>query len=788
MLKNLLTVAIRNFFRQKFYSVINVAGLASGITCTLFIYLWVSDELGKDRFHRDSEKIFQILSNVKLNDGELLTWTSTPGPLAEDIQEKDPEVEFSVRLMDDQSHLFQYEDKSFIESGCFGDPHLFDLFSFIILQGKPNTDTANISNISISRQLALKLFGNDDPIGKTVKLNNSKDYTVSAVFEDIGSESSIKFDYVIPFEVYKKQRGDGFNWGNYDHPTYVKLFDASKAQQVIDRVNERMAALSKAQGDPPDQASFYIQPFTENYLNSQFENGKPVGGRIKYVQIFSVVGVFILVIACINFMNMATARALNRAKEVGVRKVIGAQRQSLIWQFIGESMMMSVFAVWIAIAITYLLLPAFNLLVAKQISIGMSGIGFWIFSLIVAAVTGLLAGMYPAFFLSSYQPAQTLKSSSTLQGGNGRLRKTLVVFQFTLTVIMVASSLVIYNQIQFIFNKSLGYNRESVLSFPLRGGLWDEFDAFKNDALQYPGVKTVSRADNSLVQVNNQNASVSWAGKPEGEIIFFRTVCVDYDYLETMELELIDGRSFKKEFSDTSTFVISSKAAEIMGLKDPIGVEIVQWGQKGRIIGVVSDFHSRSMHEAIDPIVFMFRPQWTGRVFIKFDVNKTQEVIQTLEKAYKKYNPQYPFAYTFIEDDFEKLYNNERVTASLALSFTVMAIIISALGLLGLAAYTAERKRKEISIRKTMGASVSAIVTMMSADFIKLSLIAALIGCPIAWYLMNTFLQGYEYRTELGWGLFVSTAVCVLLISLVTVIFQVTKAAIANPIDALRNE
>lgn len=788
MLKNLLTVAVRNFLRQKFYSIINVAGLASGITCALFIFLWVNDEVSKDKFHQDNEKIFQVLSSVQLSDGELLTWVSTPGPLAEDIRDKSPEVEFSVRIMDDRSDLFQYGDKSFIESGCFADPDLFNLFSFTIIQGKPNTDTANISEISISRQLASKLFGGDDPIGKTVKVNNQTDYTVTAVFEDIRSESSLKFDYVFPYEVYKKNRGDGFNWGNYDHPTYIKLFDAKQAQQAIDRINERRVALAKIQGDPPNEASFYMQLFSENYLNSQFENGKPVGGRIKYVQIFSVVGVFILVIACINFMNMATARALNRAKEVGVRKVIGAQRQSLIWQFIGESMMISVFSVLIGIVIVYLLLPFFNFLVAKQISIGFTDFGFWIFALIVAVITGLLAGVYPAFFLSSYQPAQTLKNSSSLQGGNGRLRKALVIFQFTLTVIMVASSLVVYNQIQFIFNKSLGYNRESVLSFPLRGGLWNEFDAFKNEALQYPGITTVSRADNSLVQVNNQNASVSWSGKSETERIFFRTVCVDYDYLETMELQLLQGRSFKKEFSDTSTFVISTKAAEIMGFEDPIGAEIVQWGRKGRVIGVVADFHSRSLHEAIDPIVFMFRPQWTGRVFVKFDGNKTQEVLQTLEKAYKKYNPQYPFAYTFIEDDFEKLYNNERVTASLALSFTVMAIIISGLGLLGLAAYTAERKRKEISIRKTMGASVSEIVRMMSTEFIKLSFIAAVIGCPLAWYLMDKFLQGYAYHTNLGWGLFLITALCVLIISLITVIFQVTRAAIANPIDALRNE
>lgn len=788
MFKNLLTVAIRSFLRQKFYSIINVVGLASGLTCALFIYLWVNDEISKDKFHKDNEKIFQILSNIQIGDGELLTWTNTPGPLAEEIREKSPEVELAVRVVSNRSDLFQYEDKSFIETGCQADPDFFKLFSFNIITGKPNTDTTDISSISISHQLAQKLFGNDDPIGKMVKVNNQTDYTIVAVFEDVGSQSSFKFDYVFPYEVYKKQRGDGFNWGNYDHPTYVKLFDASQAQQAIDKVNERRVAFAKAQGDASGAAQFYMQPFTENYLNSHFENGKPVGGRIKYVRIFTVVAIFILVIACINFMNMATARAVNRAKEVGIRKVVGAQRKSLIGQFIGESMLISALSMVLAMLITYVLLPFFNVLVAKEIVISLSDTMFWISALVIVCITGILAGTYPAFFLSSYQPAQALKNAASSKGGSGSLRKALVIFQFTLTVILVASSLVIYNQIQFIFNKNIGYNRESVLSFPLRGTLRSEYDAFKNEALQYPGIVTVSKADNSLVQVNNQNASVSWPGKPDTESIFFRTVCVDYDYLETMGLEVIQGRSFKKEFSDTNTFIISNKAAEIMGFKDPIGAEIVQWGTKGRIIGIVSDFHSRSMHEAIDPIVFMFRPQWTGRAFIKFEGQKTQEVLQHLDKVYSKYNPQYPFTYTFLDDDFEKLYNNERVISSLALGFTVMAIIISGLGLLGLAAYTAERKRKEISIRKTMGASVGGIVAMMSTDFVKLSVIAALIGCPTAWYLMKKFLEGYAYHTELGWGLFALTAVCVLLISLITVIFQVAKAAVANPIDALRNE
>ncbi len=788
MIKNLFTVAIRNFLRQKFYSFINVIGLASGLTCALLIYLWVNDELSKDRFHTDSERIFQIVSNLTLNEGEILTWPITPGPLADDIMDNDPEAELVVRTNSISNQLFQYGDKSFLETGLYADPDFFKLFSFKILAGKPNTDSANISGISISQKLAKKLFADEDPIGKTVKVNNNTDFTIAAVFEDVGTESSIKFDYIFPFDIFQKNRGQGFNWGNYDHPLYVKLNDPSKADEVIDRINKRREVAAAANPNSGGSGRFYMQPFTEYYLNSQYENGKPVGGRIKYVQIFSIVAIFILVIACINFMNMATAKAASRAKEVGVRKVVGAQRQSLILQFISESTLISLVSMMFAIGVTFALLPLFNMLVDKQISLQATDPEFVGIVIFIVLLTGLLAGSYPAFFLSSYQPSQVLKGGSGQQGSGTTLRKALVVFQFALTVILIACSLVVFNQVEFIRNKNIGYDRESILTFGSRGNIFQQFEGFKNEALQFPGIKNIAKSNSTLVQVANQNASVTWPGKPDNSQVFFRTVVVDYDFLETMGIEIVEGRSFKKDHNDTASFIVTKRAVEVMGLTDPIGANITQWGNAGTIVGVVEDFHSRSLHEPIDPVVFMCRPQWTGSIFVRFEGTKTKEAIAHLESIYKKYNPEYPFTYSFLDDDFERLYNNEKVIGSLALGFTAMAIIISGLGLLGLAAYTAERRRKEISIRKTLGASVASIVSMMSGDFAKLSLIAAVIGCPVAYYLMQKFLEGYAYHADLRWDLFIITAIAVLVISLLTVVFQVTKAAIANPVDALRNE
>lgn len=782
MIRNFFIVAIRNFMRQRLYSFINIFGLASGLVCSLFIYLWVNDELSKDRFHQDSHRIFQIVSNLTLSDGQVLTWTITPGPLAEDLRDNSPEVEFAARTMPTGNQLFAYGDKSFLEKGYYADPEFFKIFTFPIKTGSPNMDTANISAISISEKLARKLFGNEDPIGKMIKFNNNVDYTIAAVFEDIGTESSLQFEYILPFEIYKKNRGTGFNWGNYDHPLYVKLHDESKAASMIAQANERR---QKASTDGRT-GQFYIQPFTEFYLHSQYENGVPVGGRIKYVRIFSIVAVFILVIACINFMNMATAKAATRAKEVGVRKSVGAQRNSLIWQFIAESTFISLLAMLIALSIVYLVLPIFNSIVEKQIVLEFN-LSFTAIVVAIVVITGLLAGSYPAFFLSSYKPALVLKGNAQ-QGGNSTLRRGLVIFQFCLTVILIACSLVVYNQIQFIHSKDVGYDREELISFSLRGGVRREFPAFKNDALQFAAIKNISRSNSTLVSVENQNSSVSWPGKPDNNEFFFRTVVVDYDFIETMGLEVVEGRSFKKEFQDTASFIVSERAVEVMGLADPIGTKINQWGNEGVIVGVIKDFHSRSMHEAIDPIVMMCRPDWTGNVFVRFEAGKAQDAIAYLTDTYKKYNPEFPFSYTFVNEDFEKLYNTEKVTGSLAFGFTIMAIIISGLGLIGLAAYTAEKRRKEISVRKTLGASVSGIVAMMAKDFLFLSMIAAIIGCPVAFYLMQMFLEGYAYHFELGWTIFISTAVCVMLIALLTVIFQVTKAAIANPVDALRNE
>lgn len=786
MLKNLITIAIRSFFRQKFYSLINLIGLSTGLTCTLLIYLWVNDELTIDSHHKDSERIFRIVSNGFLDDGSVVTWMNTPGPLGDVIEESIPEVEWVGRTMRNGDQLFQLEEKNFLEKGVFGDPGLFRVLTFDIIEGSLPPTTREKNWVAISQSLANKLFEGESAVGKSVRVSRQYDLTVSTVYGDLGDNSSLHFDFVMPFEIYREVRGTGFYWGNFDPELYVKLADGVQSQEAVDKINQ--LAQTFFPPEDKDAIKFYIQSFSDMYLYSGFENGLPVNGRIKYVQIFSVVAVFILIIACINFMNMATARAVVRAKEVGVRKVVGAHRINLIFQFMGESMLLSAAAMALAIMFTRLVLPVFNLLMVKHIELSFDNPILLVSIALIVLITGLLAGSYPALFLSSYQPSRVLKGSIGQSLTGDSLRRSLVIFQFAITIVLVVSALVVFQQVEFIRDKNLGYKRDNIISFVTRGEIGSQFNAFRNEVKQINGVKAVTRTDQSIVQVQNQTGSLNWPGRPANSQILFRTIVVDFDFLETMGFELSEGRFFSTQYNDTSNFVLTQKAVEVMGLTNPVGQKLSLWGNDGIVVGVVNDFHSRSLHEAIDPNIFLCKPGNTWRANVLLESGNIMETVDQIESVYKKFSPEYPFDYSFLDDDFERLYNNEKVAGRLSFIFTIMAIVISGLGLIGLAAYTAEKRKKEIGIRKTMGAAVSSIVTLIAKDFVRLCVIAIVIGCPVAYYLMNNFLSGFAYHTNIGLGVFLYTIALILVFTLSVVVTQVARAAMVNPVDVLRNE
>lgn len=786
MFKNYFLVALRNFSRQQFYSAINLIGLSTGLACALFIYVWVNDEVRVNTFHHQIDRLYQVVLNIKGEDN-VITWENTPGPLAEEIKNNFPEVEHITQVYNEGDHLFQVDDKGYLEKGYYSNSDFFNVFSFPIVAGNTANPLEDKSSVAISSSLAQKLFGDADPIGKSVTVRKQYELKVTAVFADVSAQSTLQFDFILPFEIHKDERGTNFSWNNADYWLYLTLTDPKNVPSFSEKVNTHLDNLTASE-DGRDFMDLYVQPFADRYLHGNFENGVPAGGRIEYVRIFSIVGIFILIIACINFMNMATAKAATRAKEVGVRKVIGAQRINLVLQFLTEAFLFCALSMLLAIGIVYLMLPAFNLLVSKQIILNVTDSAFWTTSGMIVLITGLVAGSYPAFFLSSYQPASVLKGTLMQTFSGASLRKGLVVFQFVLTVVLIASAIIVHNQMEFIRNKNLGYNRESVIIFSARGTVNRDFATFRNEVLQNPAIVNMGKANGSLIQVQNQTSSVNWPGKADGQNPYFRAVVVDFDVLETLGFKSTEGRLFARAFSDTSNFVITKRAVEQMGLTDPVGQQISLWGIQGTIVGVVNDFHSRSMQEAIDPIVFMCNPRWGGLTYARVEPAMAQDAIAHIESTYKKFSPEYPFEFTFMDESFDKLYKAEKITGTLAFSFTCMAVIISGLGLLGLAAYTAERRKKEISIRKTMGASVSGLIAMMAKDFVVLSVVAVIIGSPVAWWLMNTFLESYAYRIEPGWEVFLLTATSVVVLSQVIVIYQVARAALANPVNSLRNE
>jgi len=533
-----------------------------------------------------------------------------------------------------------------------------------------------------------------------------------------------------------------------------------------------------------------LQRFDEGYLHSNFENGKFEGGRIEYVHLFSIVSIFILLIACINFMNLTTARSVKRAREIGVRKVVGAVRSVLIKQFIGESLLFTAFAVIVSLAFVICLLPLFNAVTQKQIALPFNEGSFWLKLVIITFITGLVSGMYPALFLSSFNPVRILKGTIKLGSGTATFRKGLVIFQFVLSVVLIISTIIVSRQINYIQSVNLGYDRENLVYIPLEGDLVPKYNVFKNEALQLTGVKAMSRMSSMPTTIYVGTNSVSWEGKDPNSNVEFTFASVGYDFVRTMKLQMAAGRDFSRDFqSDSSGYLINEAALAKIGYTDPIGKPLVYSGKRGRIIGVVKDFHFTSLHYQINPIIIWLREKSSfGYALVRTQPGKTKEALAGIETLCRKLNPNFAFTYTFSDEEYQKLYDNEQVIGKLSNVFAALAILISCLGLLGLAIFTAEQRLREISVRKVLGASVSSLFTLLSSEFLMMVFISLVIASPVAWYAMHKWLQNYAYHTKIEWWVFVFAGLIAILITLITVSFQAIKAALANPVKSLRSE
>lgn len=781
MLKQYLTIAFRHFSRYKKYTLINTSGLSIGLALSMFILLWVMDELRVDKFHREGGQIYRVFNNYRYSDGGISTGYMSQSPLAEAVLNEIPEAQQAVRVSPLYQSLFQYDNIAFSESGYYADRTFFEMFTFQLTDDNPADPLPDKNSVAISRSMADKFFKNKNPIGKILKVDKIHDLKVTAVFLDPPANSSLKFSYVIPFEVLLDDQPGLQHWESNSLFTYIKLKEGAS----LETVNQKLNAVFRKNCASCKNESFLF-PFEDLYLYGQFKDGKANGGRIEYVRIFIFTVFFILLMACANFTNLATAQATTRWREVGVRKVAGAHKRMLIQQFLGESVFLSVVGFVVAIVIVEQLMPFFNELTNKKISLS-GDVSMLLAFAGVTLSTGLLAGSFPAFHLSSVKPVLALKGVS-YSGRLSGLRKSLVVFQFALSAILIAGSFMVHEQITFIRSKNLGFEKENILTFTLSESVAGNLDAFKAQVKQIPGVEAIGFANQQPFRVLRFWNDISWPGKSKDQNVSFDVMACDQGFIPALKIQISEGRNFAPEEKDDSrNYIINETAAVTMGLKDPVGTSIFTASGEGRVIGVVKDFNHTNLHRKIGPLLITHRDN-NRFVFVRINGETLESSVAQLQALHKKYDPDSPFQYHFLDDTFNLEYQSENVMGKLSATFAAIAIFICCIGLFGLVSFVTAQRSKEISIRKVMGASVNNIVMLLSRDFVFIVLIALAIALPLGFYLVNQWLQNFAYRVNTRWEVFAAVAAVTMLIALLTVSAETIKAAIANPVASLRNE
>lgn len=816
LIKHYFTVALRHIWRHRSFSAINVVGLTLGLTCCMFIYLWVTDEKSIDNFHANSDRLYNLYMRTESPNGvsakyggPLMFADKRVGIVIEDAAQSIPGIE-AVALYHagytppwGKPETFKSGDEAYKFEGSRANENFLTMFSFPLLAGDAATALMPGKNIAISRKMSDMFFDSpQEAIGKSLRYENKLDLNVTAVFEDLGPNTSLKFDFLASWELHATSQMD---WASAVVLTTVLL----KPDADVAKVTEQLNALAGPRLDkvPGVTTTLGLQPYGDQYLVTNFANGRPEGGRIGYVKIFTGVAVFILVIACVNFMNLATARSVKRAKEIGVRKVIGSSRIFLVGQFFGEAILLSMFAMLFATLLIILLLPSFNQFTGKEIALPYDQPTAWLVLLGLSLTTGLVAGSYPAIFLSSMKPVQVLKGVVSFTRNAIRARRGMAVFQFGLSILLLIATMVMSRQTRFLQNVNLGFDKENVLYLQTEGELtkFAGYMAFKRAAEQMPGVMLVDKSSEAphkmafLVDENDgvretQNAddsAIKWEGKEKGTGVGFKPTSVGFDFLDLMKLDVVEGRGFSRENATDSAdaFMINEQAVKEMGIKDPIGKWISAWAKKGHIIGILKDYNINSLHERIRPLIIDVKEyEYFGIILVRTEAGKTKEAIASLEKVYKELNPDYPFSFRFIEDDTQKMYQSERMVTRLSNVFAVLAIAISCLGLLGLIMFSAEQRTREIGIRKALGATVPSIVGLLSKDFVKIVVLSFVVAAPVSAWLMMQWLNGFAYKIELSWWIFAVAGVAALLIALLTISFQAFQSARANPVDSLRSE
>jgi putative ABC transport system permease protein len=788
MLRNYFLVTLRNLLKNRLYSFINIAGLAIGITCSILIILWVSDELSYDAAIPKGNRLQQVYVNAEFN-GTINTWRSVPLPTYEAMKTADANIAQACVTGWGGERLITFEDIRLVKDSYYVSEEFLEMFEFPLVTGNAADVLDDPSSIVITESLAKALFGDADPINQMVKVNDESLLKVTGLLKDIPKNSSFQFDYLMTWK-HREATNEWVvrnttNWGNYSFQVFVELADEFKHAETENNIKDMLTE----NGEDDIKREFFLHPLLEWRLRSNFENGVVTGGLNDYVQLFTIIAIFILVIACINFMNLATARSERRAKEVGIRKSIGSNRIELIMQFLGESLLIAFVSFVIAILLTQLMLPFYNNLVDKQLFIDYTSLNFWLFAFGIITFTGLVSGSYPAFYLSSFKPAKTLKGSISMGKSASSPRKVLVIMQFGFAIFLMVGTVIIFKQIELVKSRELGYQQEKLIAVYTTDELDNNYNVLKQELLQSGAVDAVTRSNSTITQINSNNF-LGWPGKPEELRVIFTTIATEYDYAKTMGIKLLQGRDFSEDFkSDTAAVVINQAGLDLMNLEDPIGTQLDLWGEKVTLIGVVDNVLMGSPYTEIKPMFMVMDPEWGGSITIRLAKNKEiSESLPVVKALFEKHNPAYPFDYTFADVAFAKKFKTINMTSNLATLFAFLAILITGLGLFGLASYTAEQRTKEIGIRKVLGASVMSLISLMSKEFSRLVIAAFVISAPIAWWLLDKYLERYQIRTEISWWIFPVTGLIALIYAVIIVTNQARRAATANPVNSLRNE
>lgn len=795
MFRHHVLIALRNVIRHKGSFFINLVGLSSGLACAILIFLWVHDELSKDKFHVNEPQLYQVMEKSNEN-GKVIVKPNTQGLLAESMEKEYPEIESAICYLNigdyGQKFSLKTSKNTFVKSrGVFASSDFFNTFSYKLISGNKNEVLKEKGSLIISKSLAQALFGKDEnPIGKQVEwevIGKKNTCTVSGIMSDVTAQSTQQFDFVLTKDLMFEMFPNFKEWYNEGTNTFLQLKKGTEIAQFNAKIKDYLQ--SKQKGG--SIFSLFVRPYSNAYLYGHYENGKQMGGRIGYVKIFSLIAFFILFIACINFMNLSTAKASLREKEVGIKKAIGSTRKGLVNQFLTEAVVISLFSLLVAIGIVYFFLPKFNLVTDKTLTLQLSP--STIFLILGATVlTGLVSGSYPAIYLSGFNVISILKGKLKASFGEIMARQGLVVFQFVISLLLIIAVIVIYQQMKLIQTMNLGYDRDHVVQFENEGGLKQSKNLFLTQLRNIPGVAKASLLSEGIAQTINISTTygIQWPGKSKDDLTNFSVKSVDYDLIETLNMKILEGRSFSPAFGNEKRGLIFNETAiRTMGLKDPIGTRISMWGDDSMsIIGVVKDFHLTSIHEAILPLVMRYEPDDCNMVMVKILAGREQSTLAQIETLYKQTNPGFAFNYDFVDQQYQLVYAAEQRVAALTKYFAFLAILISCLGLFGLASFNAEVRAREIGIRKVLGAGISSVVLLLSRDFIKLALIAVLIGFPLSWWAMNKWLSSFAYKVDIGPWIFFTAFGLILGITLLTVGYQAVKAAIANPVKSLRTE